>query len=272
MNQEAIDAYNLEKKRQAERRQELDGVNNVSETINNAVKSQTERLLANTSKVKIENDNLAKSEDFSQVVDSINKMNMTTFMSTRGFHDMAENITDLANSVQELQTGLANKGLSEVTSTFGNLVTKLETIAKSLNDTKVKVDSEVTSAVQALRTSIDNLDINPVINLPAPNVTVESSKLDLKPLEKVLKDISKTPESKEEFSLECYMAQDLVGDDVFQYIGMVNPEGNWCIIENDINGGSLRFALGEKNYKTAWKNHNGHSFKLLNEAVNAVSA
>ncbi len=241
-----------------------------SENIVGAIAQQGARSRTTTQSVKVENDNLAKSDDFNGVIDSINKMNMTTFMSTRGFHDMAENITALAESVEELQEGLAKQGLTQVTSSFDGLVGKLESIAKSLTTTSVKVDNEITNAVKSLKSSIDKIDFNPVINVPKPSVTVESAKIDLDPIRKAIENQNVV---EEKFDISDYVAQDMDSTNPgFQYVGCMKPNGNWYIVENDVEGSTLRYKFGKIGYKTAWAKRVNTNYKLLNEAVNAISA
>lgn len=259
-----------ETKRQRELEAQLSASKESAKTVADTVAQQSAKTRTSTQKVKIENDDLAKSDDFSQVVDSINKMNMTTFMSTRGFHDMAENITALAESVEELQEGLAKQGLTQVTSSFDGLVGKLESIAKSLTTTSVKVDNEITNAVKSLKSSIDKIDFNPVINVPKPSVTVESAKIDLDPIRKAIENQNVV---EEKFDISDYVAQDMDSTNPgFQYVGCMKPNGNWYIVENDVEGSTLRYKFGKIGYKTAWAKRVNTNYKLLNEAVNAISA
>lgn len=132
----------------------------------------------------------------------------------------------------------------------------------------LKVDNleEVKPWLDAISNSLDKLKLDPVIKVAPTPVNIPP--VDFAPLIKALE-----PKPVEEkIDLDDYKAQDLVGDDTFQYVGFVAPDGSWYIIENDVEGSSLRYKFGSKNYKSNWKGHTNHSYKLLNEAIREVQA
>lgn len=131
----------------------------------------------------------------------------------------------------------------------------------------LKVDNlkEIKPWLDAIAKSLDKLKLDPVINVAPTPVSIP--KVDFTPLVKELKPAIEKPDK---VDLSEYKAQDLTGDDTFQYVGFVAPNGNWYIIENDIAGSSLRYKFGLKDYKANWKQFNSHSYKLLNEAIREI--
>lgn len=178
------------------------GVKNVQATNANA-ESTSKALKDVRGKVEVTNPDLAKSDDMSKVVDSINKMNVTTFMGTTGFHDMAENMSRLSEEVQTLQDKLESEGLTNISSSFSTLVDKLNTTAKTLSGTKVQVDSSIQKTLEGLRKSIDGIDFNPQVNVSSPETKVVTTPVDLKPVVAALGQVetaikNSQPEDKEE--------------------------------------------------------------------------
>lgn len=244
-----------------------------SENIVGAIAQQGARSRTTTQSVKVENDNLAKSDDFNGVIDSINKMNMTTFMSTRGFHDMAENIQRLSSELDDLKASIQQEGLTQITTSFDSITKRLESITKTLNSAQVKTDSAIIEAVNSLKDSINKLDIKPVVNVPTPTVTVDAPELDISPITEAIAGLKNTEPTKEKFNFSDYMAQDMDSESPgFQYIGLVKPDGGWAIMQNDTEGNSIRYVFGKRGYSRAWSSRVGLGYKLLNEAVNAVQA
>jgi hypothetical protein len=147
--------------------------------------------------VKVLNPDLAKSNDINEVVDSINRMNVTTFMSTRGFHDMAENITRLSSEVQTLQGKLESEGLTNISDSFQALVGRLESTAKTMGKTKVSVDDSFTKALDNLQESINRIEFNPQVNVAAPTPKVVTTPVDLKPVVAALNNVENAVKNSE---------------------------------------------------------------------------
>jgi hypothetical protein len=253
-----------QKKQERSQKEVIDTTKDSSKTVAHAIAQQG-------AKSRLASEKLAKSDDVKEVVDTINKLNLTTFLASKdNWASIVDDIISAAEKIQKVSSSIDNE-VTKLDSTFTQAVSSLQEAVGRMQTVKVEADKEAVEVLERINSTLNSLEVNPVVNVSAPNVTVSPSKLDLKPLEKALKEL-KPIEVKAKFSLKCYMAQDLQTDGTFQYVGMVNPEGNWCIIENDMEAEALRFALGDKNYKTAWKNYNNHQFMLFNEAVNAVSA
>lgn len=200
----SLDDEQKKKNQQQEKKTQLDtvkqGADQVSASVDKNTETTAKALKDVQGKVEVTNPDLAKSGDLSKVVDSINKMNVTTFMGTTGFHDMAENISRLSEEVQTLQKKLESEGLTNISENFQSLVDKLSLTAKTLSSTKVSVDSSVQKTIDNLSKSIAKMDFKPSVNVNAPETKVISTPVDLKPVIDALSKVelavknSETPE------------------------------------------------------------------------------
>lgn len=131
-------------------------------------------------------------------------------------------------------------------------------------------NKELLKAVKAIKVSpVVNVP-KAVITVPEPKVTIQEKELDFKPLQDTLEQLMATPEDTP-IDLDCYKAQDINDGKKFQYIGFLNPNGNWYIIENDVKGNSLRYVFGSGEYEKAFSEAATYQYMLLNEAIHALS-
>lgn len=106
----------------------------------------------------------------------------------------------------------------------------------------------------------------PIVNVPAQVAPVVNvPKADFSPITQAIEGL------KEEkgIDLDCYRAHDLKDGDT-QYIGFLNPEGDWYIIENDVKNNSLRYVFGHGGYTQAFSKAASYKYELLSEAINAL--
>lgn len=155
------------------------------------------------------------------------------------------------------------------------LQSALEGVTKSIQsghtDTK-KQHTELLAAIKALK-----LDMT--VNVPEPKVTVKETKIDFSPLQKTMREVMAPRELPpdapvpEKFDLNRYRAQDIYEpDENRQYIGFLNPEGNWYIVENDVKANQMRYVFGSGGYAKAFQKASAYQYQLLDEAANAAAA
>lgn len=140
----------------------------------------------------------------------------------------------------------------------------VKTVEKALKE----LEKGQLSAISDVVSAIERLDMNPTIKVNAPAVTVTAPKVDVTPITETLERYF-TPESTR-IDLSCYRAQDITESGDKQYVGFVNPEGQWYIIENDTKKNQLRYVFGATDYATHFKEASSYVYRLLNEAVNAL--
>jgi hypothetical protein len=178
--------------------------------------------------------------------------------------------TKIDQSLKELDSSEADN----------HILTSLEAIQGYLATlSKVEIASplDYTKSFNAVTKAISNIQVNPtvtipepVVNVAAPVVNVKEPKLDLKPLQASIDKFMNKPVEPEKFSLEAYMAQDIIDSGNLQYIGFLKPDGGWYIIENDIKGNSLRYVFGHTGYQEAFSQAASYEYMLLNEAIDAL--
>lgn len=272
MAEDYLDKLKKKRQEQAEKKEKeqsnkesLDAVNSVgNEVTRQAAKSRT-----TTQPVEIKNDNLAKSNDVQEVVDSINRMNVTTFMASKdNWTTIVEEMAEAAERIKSVVDGL-NGG--KIEKSFADAVKNLQDVVKQVKGIKIESDTELKSGITSLIRALEELNTTPIVNVPAPIVNVDAPTVNLTPIKNLLQQLLDKPE-KESFEFEGYKAQDLDDQESFQYVGFVNPTGAWYIIENDVEGNSMRYKFGIKYYKTGWKNRVQSDYKLLNEAIDAIKA
>jgi hypothetical protein len=154
---------------------------------------------------------------------------------------------------------------------------KLETAVKALDKPEQdysEVLTDIKQAVEAVKleptdlsellAAISKLELSPAITVQAPEV-------DLVPLQDTIKEYFKPPETEQKLDLACYRAQDIKEDGDIQYVGFLNPDGNWYIIENDIKGNKMRYVFGSKGYAKAFSKAASYKYELLDKAIHATA-
>lgn len=170
------------------------GIKNVEAT-NANTKSTAEGLKNVKGQVEVTNPDLAKTPDIDQVVNSIKEMNLTTFMHSNGYKDMAANMQNLAQEVQTLQQKFKDEGLTSLSSGFTGLITKIESVAKELNGTKITVDKGFAKTLADLQKSISAIDFKPQVNVAVPDTKVVSTPVNLKPVTDALSKVEQAVSS-----------------------------------------------------------------------------
>lgn len=205
-------------------------------------------------------DKQKQDDNHEELVGSLNNLLMATMVGKDPkMAEVAANLSDLLIEIGKASATFKGSSLHLLPYSNNQLATAVVQLKQKVEDLSeahnLKPYFEKLNAA-VLRMS----DRQPVVNVP-------KTELNFKPVV----DAIKAQSNKEDPNVfDDFKAQDITGDDSFQYVGFVDPKGRWYIIENDISGGSLRYKFGKKNYATAWKNHSGQSYKLLNEAISEI--
>lgn len=179
--------------------------------------------------------------------------------------------------------------LAQVSGDLGKLIDDIARTSDNLKDSSINtlpdLFKRMSAVVEDLPRAIASTDKSPELipyleNIAkvlrskntSPSVTVEPTvNVDLKPLEDILRKFVDSPKKGIDFTE--YRAQDLANDgEVFQYVGFLKADGGWYIIENDAENNQLRYKFGTDGYEEAWKNYMNFEYKLMDAALNALSA
>lgn len=226
---------------------------------------------------------LAKSDDIDSVIKQLKELQLSHLLEAQTRKvpkpekptiiltdqtDLGDRLTKLATDISDTVTRLdSSKSDSEQLAVLNSLKNSLDEYNKTLsgnNKTSTKNSADLLKAIKAI-------NISPVVNVEPPKVTIKPEKIDTKPLEDTLKQYLMPAETEEKVDLSCYKAQDIdnTNPDV-QYIGFVNTEGSWYIVENSIKDNKLRYLFGTSDYEKAFQKAAIYHYQLLNEAVDAL--
>jgi chromosome segregation ATPase len=235
-----------------------------------------------TKKVEVVNNSeQATSKDIASITQELRQLQLDTLMSAQqqaASHTKPTVIltdqTDLGDKIDGLTSKLveAIKGLDD-SEQDAKEIQELKGVVSSLTVLKKSIDSgnsDLKKSLDSLTKSIKALGMNPTVNVPETKIP----KVDLKPLQATLEQyLSKDEDDEDGIDLDDYYAQDIDNTNPdMQYVGFVNPEGNWYIIENDVKGNKLRYVFGTLNYEEAFAQASMFTYMLLNEAINAIPA
>lgn len=267
--QKELDDRNAASTNEKTQADQIHAVNKAGIKTVQAVNSLKDGLHDVKGNVTVTNPDLAKSSDLQNVTDSINKMNMTAFMTNDGLPKLAQNLTVLTDAVDGLSKKYQNEGLSELSQQLKKTVDQLGVVAKNLTQTKIKVDLPLQKTIDGLTNSIKAIDFKPTVNVPPATVKVSSPKVDTSGLESVMQQY--LSDENKEIDLDDYRAQDLDEMELgVQYVGFVNPKGAWYIVKNVEENNTLRYAFGNDSYSAFWPQASKLDYTLLNEALHEV--
>lgn len=175
-----------------DKKESIDAISGSSRSIVDELSKQGEKTRTNTQRVRVENTDLAKSSDFDEVVDSINKLNITTFMASKeNWVDVVDNMASLSERMQAVVGDLNKNGVDRLEKGLDATVSKLQSVVDEMKSISVKSDKDVVEGIRKLSKTIEGMNVNPVVNVPKPEVTVTGSEVDLSPVEALLNDIKK---------------------------------------------------------------------------------
>lgn len=187
--------------------------------------------------------------------------------------DFGEKIDGLAKKLDEVigkHTDSFTKASEKDRQTISKLISDIKTSLPTLK-AKPQDNSDIVKAINALGKLINP---KPEVTVNAPDVKVTSPAVDLKPIVKAIQNWKAPdiimPEQADKFDMDDYKAHDLTDGTDKQYVGFMNPEGNWYIIENDMKANSLRYLFGSGNYEKAFAKASTYQYETLDEALHAV--
>jgi hypothetical protein len=173
---------------------------------------------------------------------------------------------------QAVETGSAQTVIKSDNTAILSALAKLEAAFKSVSY------PDVSPELQAIKSAIENVehetvDLSAVVDAIKAIELTPNVEVDFGPLQDTIKEHFPAPETEDKrLDLSCYRAQDITEDENKQYVGFLNTQGDWYIVENDIKGNSMRYVFGTGSYAKAFKKAASYQYKLLNEAVDALHA
>lgn len=208
----------------------------------------------------------------------LKKMQMASLMGSQGKSTVIlTDQTDLGDKLKGMVEDFAAAvQATDTTSLSREQVAELKILQSGIKELKSAVlgkkadNGDIVRAIQAL-------DLNvaaPIVNVPeqkAPIVKVAAP--DLRPLQDTIERHFPIPEPMEQkLDLSSYRAHDITESGDKQYIGFVNPDGAWYIIENDMKQNAMRYLFGGSKYAKAFKKAATYQYYTLDEAISSATA
>lgn len=186
MDFDKINEFRDENKRQAERKQDHDVIKKALENVDKTIKHQTAKSTAErkSTTYKTKNvDPIASPKDIEKVVEALNDVIVSQEMSKE----------DLADSLKDVAAGLLN--VADEVSTIPKQYPKFPEFPEFPefpDSTKVDNLKEIKPWLDEVAKAIDNLEVNPQVNIEQPDINVTQAKIDITPITKGLQKIEKS--------------------------------------------------------------------------------
>lgn len=170
--------------------------------------------------------------------------------------EAAANLVNLVDQINAATERIQSIDMTPLTEQFNSLEGTLEKLPSRIE--QAHVANDYTNEFKNLARIFTSKNFS-------PNIRVDVPKIDIDPLKEVLQS--------DGYDLESYRAQDMDEEEAgIQYVGFVNPQGEWYIIKNNEEKNSLRYKFGKSGYEKAWKKLSTFDYKLLDEAFNEARA
>lgn len=264
MDQDKIQAYREQQQAKAEQEQER----RKHQELVGSVKQVAQFIKTDPKEVSVKNlPSIASPQDIKEIGQKLDDWTVSNFVSQ---NNILTELLDTLKSLSDKLQSVSGDNRQVVKDLTQSLVNALKALPQPSDKVSVTNQIDYSKKFDELKKVISSIEVTPNIQVDAPQVNIP--KLDISPITKVLETQTRQLAEVKKIDLNDYKAQDLTGDDTFQYVGFVAPDGSWYIIENDMEGTTLRYKFGPKNYKSSWKDHANFSYKLLNEAIREVQA
>lgn len=186
--------------------------------------------------------------------------------------DLGSHIAKLGDKIIDvLEAVKDDKSTKQQIDRINDMTGKFSSLVSVVQMAQVNQTDRICAAIESLRKVVD---VQKPVIVPAPSVSLQERDVDLKPLLKSLTKLEHLMQPKAPgFSITSYRAQDSEdGRDGMQYIGFMNPDGDWYIMQHDPDNNRDRYYFGADDYDTAWGDKHTHNYYTLGEARRAVSA
>lgn len=184
----------LEAAEKAKRDAELEMLKGGNEAVASEVSRQGAKSRTSTQKVDIQNSDLVRGKDLDRIVDSINKMNLTSFIASKEtwFSDLVDALYTLSKRMSSVAQDFDGKGVKSIEKSLESTAARFSKAVDSIKTIKIESDGDQAEVLQQIATTLSNLDFTlPNISVPTPEVTVNEREIDLSPIKTGLEAIKK---------------------------------------------------------------------------------
>jgi len=235
-----------DKQSSADKQAAMGAITGSGQSVADAVHEEGAKARASTQKVDVQNADLAKKDDVQQVVDSINKLNITTFVANKdSWTNVVETMAGLTERIQSVMQGLESGYLDKIDSSFTTAIANLQDTVASMRSIEVKSDKDIAAGLKQLSKTLSSLDLKPTVNVPQPKVTVNEREIDLSPLETLLEGIKQQlADNRVELpTLDFSSLENAVNGVKSAVNGLSFPVPNYVLPFKDIDGKAIQVQL-----------------------------
>lgn len=189
--------------------------------------------------------------------------------------NVAQSIKKLADQEAKLnkqQTEAITKAVVAVSQGVSALPKDFDTssITQAIQDLQEAVEANkpqdtsqtIVLAVKSLEAAVNGLKLNPTIKVAPTEVNVPP--VNLSGVTRAINSLKEEPT----FDFDCYIAQDIDNQiNGMQYVLLVTPNSEWCVIENNTDNETLRYCFGMGDYEFPWANRDDLVYSRLDVAV-----
>jgi len=241
----------------------LSGTDRIQNAVIKSATAQIEAMSVHEPKVEVKN--------LTEAVEAINKLNLTNFNTSQPrIADMVDNLSKLSEEMATLSEKFKDIGFAPVSNALTQLLKQIDTLPAKISDISVKVqkDGKEEKLLAKIETAIKSINITPQVSVKAPTVNVP--KIDTSKIEDILASSLGKDTEEVGIDLKDYRAQDISENSDCQYVGMLNPKGQWFIMCNDMQENTLRYKFGVDSYLRNFDNAINLNYRLMDEAINEV--
>lgn len=241
----AADEKSQEKTKSTEEyNKKLVGSDRIQRAIVETARLSIEHRDGHEPKVEVKNfPKSVKTPDIKEVVQAIDKMSKEVAPKNIDFTPLQKSIAALSEQIAKLPTE------------YPEAPEAVETVAvNNLNELKPQLE--------AITATLEKLKLDPKIDVKVP-------KTDLSGIESAIASLKVEPVK--EVELSDYMAVVIDDDSEYmQYVGFINPDGEWYILYYDIEKNLFLFNFGIDNFNKSWQNHMNINYSQLDKAIKGV--
>lgn len=191
--------------------------------------------------------------------------------------DLGSHISKLGDKIIDvLEAVKDDKSTKAQIDRINNMTDEFRELVDTVRSAQSYQTERIIAAVNDLKQTVSKQ--KPVV-VPAPAVSLQEKEVDLDSVVAAINRLEKTLKPKpaaavkQELDLSRFKAHDLTdGPDNNQYIGFMDASGNWYIMQHDPTENRDRYYFGRESYDQAWDDKYALDYRVLSEAIRALSA
>lgn len=169
---------------------------------------------------------------------------------------------------EKISTGLDKvdpKQFKSVSDALKELSVQIKSLPNALDKMNAKDSQDMMDCMRSIEKAVNSKDFSPTIDVKSPTIP----KIDISPITRAIESLKET----EDMGVDLDDYRGIVIDDesdTMQYIGFMNPKGEWYIACNDMGENRMLYVFGKSNFSNAWDSHMSLAYKMLDTAIAEV--